>query len=146
MIPIHPGIRSSRSISSPGSFITVRTGIGRSLTVITPGNTVNLSRPLSAAPPVTSRRIVPALPARLPSLSRVVFAQIESIRKTEKSRQSETEFFIHKNDFMFLLSYDQSRLFSHFSTAFAGPFLASRISTGRPASTIAFGSSSRIVS
>ena len=34
-----------------------------------PGNTVNLSRPLSAAPPVTSRRIVPALPARLPSLT-----------------------------------------------------------------------------
>lgn len=53
----------------PGSFITIRTGIGRSLTVITPGNTVNLSRPLSAAPPVTSRRIVPALPARLPSLT-----------------------------------------------------------------------------
>ena len=32
------------------------------------------------------------------------------------------------------------RLFSHFSTAFAGPFSASRISTGRPVRTFAFGS------
>ena len=38
------------------------------------------------------------------------------------------------------------RLFSHLSTAFAGPFSASRISTGRPVSTFAFGSSLRIVS
>ena len=38
----------------------------------------------------------------------------------------------------YLLSSDQRRLFSHFSTAFAGPFSASRISTGSPASTVAF--------